>query len=131
MGKTILTCAVVLFTMVSGLLAASETATTPATLATESKAILGFELNSFCMAIVQGDYEAVKKMIELGEDINQKSLGKTPAIYAARYNQVEILKLLIANGADLKRKCDKGWTIQEHAEHSNAKEALAVIRENI
>ncbi len=56
--------------------------------------ILGFELNSFCKAIVQGDYEAVKKMIELGEDINQKSLGKTPAIYAARYNKVEILKLL-------------------------------------
>ncbi len=131
MRKTILTCAVVLLAMVSGSMAAREPATTPATIAAESKVNLGFELNSICKAIVQGDYEAVKKMIELGEDINQKSLGKTPAIYAARYNKVEILKLLIANGADLNRKCDKGWTIQEHAEHSNAKDALAVIRESI
>jgi ankyrin repeat protein len=117
--------------MVSGALAARETATNPVDIAADSKVDLGFELNSFCKAIVQGDYDTVKKMIELGEDINQKSLGKTPAIYAARYNKVEILKLLIANGADLNRKCDKGLTIQEHAEHSNAKEALAVIRENI
>jgi ankyrin repeat protein len=131
MRKTILTCAVVLFAMASGSVAALEPETAPATFAAASKLDLGYELNSFCKAIVQGDYDTVKKMIELGEDINQKSLGKTPAIYAARYNKVEILKLLIANGADLDRKCDKGWTIQEHAEHSNAKEALAVIRENI
>ncbi len=128
MRKTILTCAVVMFATVSCCLAAS----TPAMKTiNESKAYFGFELSSFCKAIVQGDYDTVKKMIELGEDINQKSLGKTPAIYAARYNKVDILELLIANGADLNRKCDKGWSIEEHAEHSNAKEALALIRENI
>jgi ankyrin repeat protein len=120
-----------MFTMVGFSFAAMVPATITAVTPTVSKVNLGFELSSFCKAIVQGDYDAVKKMIELGEDVNQKSLGKTPAIYAARYNKVEILKLLIANGADLNRKCDKGWTIKEHAERSNAKEAMAVILENI
>jgi hypothetical protein len=82
----------------------------------------------FCKAIIQGDIETVKSMIELGEDINKKSLGKTPAIFAARYNKPEILKLLIENGADLSIKCDKGYTAEKYAELSHAEEALKVIR---
>lgn len=85
------------------------------------------DINSFCKAIIQGDIETVKRLIELGEDVNKKSLGKTPAIFAARYNKTEILKLLIANGADLKIKCDKGFNAKKHAELSNAKEALEII----
>jgi len=85
------------------------------------------ELNSFCKAIMKGDIETVKSMIALGEDVNKKSLGMTPAIFAARYNKPEILKLLIANGADLSIRSDKGYTIKKHAELSNAKEALEVI----
>src|SRR5690554_787811 len=85
------------------------------------------KINSFCKAIVQGDIGTVKRLIALGEDVNQKSLGKTPVIFAARYNKPEILSLLLENGADLSIKCDKGFTPQKHAELSNAKEALAVI----
>jgi len=85
------------------------------------------EINSFCKAIVRGDIDTVKKLIELGEDVNQKSLGMTPAIFAARYNKVEILELLIENGANLKIKSDKGYSIKKYAELSNAKEAMAVI----
>ncbi|MEO1012182.1 MAG: ankyrin repeat domain-containing protein [Bacteroidota bacterium] len=86
-----------------------------------------YDLSSFCKAIMQGDIETVKRMIELGEDINKKSLGMTPAIFAARYNKAEILELLIANGANLKIKSDKGFTAKKYAELSNAKEALAVL----
>lgn len=84
-------------------------------------------VNSFCKAIMEGDFDTVKRMIELGENVNQKSLGMTPAIFAARYNKAEILELLISNGADLKIKSDKGFTVKKYAELSNASEALAVI----
>ena len=87
-------------------------------------------LSIFCNAILKGEIETVKSMIALGENVNEKSLGMTPAIFAARYNKVEILKVLIANGADLTVKCDKGFSIKKHAEMSNAKEALIVINEN-
>ncbi|MBU2948900.1 ankyrin repeat domain-containing protein [Zobellia uliginosa] len=85
------------------------------------------EVNSFCKAIMQGDFDIVKKLIELGEDVNKKSLGMTPAIFAARYNKAEILELLIDNGANLKIKSDKGYSIEKYAELSNATDALRVI----
>ena len=85
------------------------------------------KISSFCKAIMQGDIETVKKLITLGEDVNKKSLGMTPAIFAARYNKAEILKLLIKNGADLKIKSDKGYTIKKYAELSNAIDALTVL----
>ncbi|MFH6604709.1 ankyrin repeat domain-containing protein [Maribacter algicola] len=93
----------------------------------QSTVTSSFELNSFCKAIMQGDLETVKRMIALGEDVNKKSLGMTPAIFAARYNKAEILKLLIANGADLSIRSDKGYTIKKYAELSNAQDALAVL----
>lgn len=86
-------------------------------------------VSTLCKAIMSGDVDMVKKLIELGEDVNEKSLGMTPAIFAARYNKAEILKVLIANGADLKVKCNKGFSITKHAEMSHATEALAVIKE--
>ncbi len=85
------------------------------------------EINSFCKAIIQGDITTVKKLIELGEDVNQKSLGMTPAIFAARYNKAEILKLLIKHGADLRIKSERGYSIAKYAESANAADALAVI----
>lgn len=89
------------------------------------------EINSFCKAIVQGDLDTVKKLISLGEDVNQKSLGKTPAMFAARYNRAEILKVLIENGADLTLKCDRGFTVKKYAELSKAHDALNVIEEEL
>lgn len=87
-------------------------------------------LSPFCNAILKGDLEAVKSMISLGEDVNEKSLGMTPSIFAARYNKAEILEVLIANGADIKVKCDRGMGIKKYAEAANANEALAVIEKN-
>ncbi|MEM9141419.1 MAG: ankyrin repeat domain-containing protein [Bacteroidota bacterium] len=88
---------------------------------------VAYDVSSFCKAIMQGDLETVKRMIELGENINKKSMGMTPAMFASRYNKAEILKLLISNGANLKLKSDKGFTAKKYAELSNAKEALAVL----
>jgi len=88
-------------------------------------------LSSFCKAIVKGDLKMVQQLIDLGEDINQKSLGKTPAMYAARYNKVEILTLLIENGADLSMRSSKErYTAKKFAELSNAKESLMLLEKS-
>ncbi|MGJ5642401.1 ankyrin repeat domain-containing protein [Formosa sp. S-31] len=85
------------------------------------------EVNLLCTSIAKGDIDIVKKLIAMGEDVNERSNGLTPAMYAARHNRVEILQLLIANGADLEKKCAKGHTAIEYAESTNALEAKALI----
>ncbi|MCX2680402.1 ankyrin repeat domain-containing protein [Galbibacter sp. EGI 63066] len=85
-------------------------------------------ISPFCMSIVKGDLETVKKLIELGADVNEKSNGLTPAMYAAKFNRVDILKLLIDKGADLKAKSTKqGFTAVKYAELSNATDAKAIL----
>lgn len=95
--------------------------------ATTSINVKNLDVSSFCKAIMQGDIETVQKLIDLGEDVNQKSLGMTPAIFAARYNKAEILQLLIDHGADLRIKSDKGFSVKKYAQLSNATEALQVL----
>lgn len=126
MKKAILTVAACVL-MVSGLWAKTKTINNEL-FVTEN--VTKVELNAFCKAIMQGDISTVVRLIDLGEDVNKKSLGMTPAIFAARYNKVEILKVLIANGADLSRKCNKGWSIEKYAKISNAKKVLAILKEN-
>lgn len=88
-----------------------------------------YKVSPFCASIAKGDFETVKKLIELGTDINEKSNGMTPAMYAARYNRTEILKLLISKGVDLKEKSHQGITALKYAELSNANEAAEIIKE--
>lgn len=88
---------------------------------------IGLEVSSFCKAIMKGDIETVEKLIDLGEDVNKKSLGMTPVHFAARYNKPEILQLLIDNGANLKTESDNGYTAKKYAKLSNATEALNVL----
>ncbi len=126
MRKTIFTSAVLAVLMFNGLAVhanGNQTETNK-----EATSIAAYDISTFCKAILKGDVETVKKLIELGEDVNQKSLGMTPAHFAARYNKPEILKVLIANGANLKAKCDKGYTIKKYAEMANADDAMAVLK---
>jgi len=94
-----------------------------------STTIVANKTNPFCMAIVKGDFDTVKKLIELGSDVNEYSAGMTPLMYAARYNKVDIIKLLIENGAKIKAKNKKGYTAMKFAEISNAKDAMALLKE--
>jgi len=124
MRKTILTVAMALMVGVTGVMAEETTSQIDASGIEKLKTV---DLNSFCKAIMQGDIETVKRLIDLGEDVNKKSLGMTPAIFAARYNKAEILQLLIDNGADLNIKSDKGFSIKRYAKLSKAMDALSVI----
>lgn len=124
MRKTILTVAAAFMVAITGLSAKEISMVTDASI---TKNVKNVDISSFCMAIVKGDYNTVKSLIALGEDVNQKSLGMTPAMFAARYNKVEILELLIENGADLKIKSNKGFSVKKYAELSNATDALAIL----
>ncbi|MEX2350089.1 MAG: ankyrin repeat domain-containing protein [Flavobacteriaceae bacterium] len=91
----------------------------------------GFNNNPLHLSVVKGDLETVQKLIELGADVNQKWNGMTPAMYAARHNRVEILKVLIAQGANLKMRCDKGRKASYYAKHSGAKDAASLIEQTL
>ncbi len=83
-----------------------------------------------CIAISKGEVEVVKKMIAYGADINEKTNGMTPLMYAARYNQTEIISLLLEKGAYPKAKCKNGLTALKHAEISKATAAVALLKNN-
>ena len=58
------------------------------------------------IAIERGDADQVKRMIEAYPDlINYKSSGSwTPVMFAVRYGQLEVVKVLVEAGADIKTK---------------------------
>ncbi|SIR38681.1 ankyrin repeat domain-containing protein [Maribacter ulvicola] len=128
MKKVILTLSMVALTVGTTVLAAENENSAPVN---DHELVSTIAISSFCKAVMQGDLETVKRLIALGEDVNQKSLGMTPAMFAARYNKVAVLKMLIDNGADLKVQSSQGHTAKRYAELSNATEALALIEASI
>ncbi|MEN2403053.1 ankyrin repeat domain-containing protein [Flavobacterium sp. MC2016-06] len=81
------------------------------------------------VAISKGDLESVKKFIEYGADVNQISEDMTPLMVAARYNKVEIIKVLLEKGAKASNKNDQGFTALKYAQLSNAAEAIALLKD--
>ncbi|REG96044.1 ankyrin repeat domain-containing protein [Flavobacterium aquicola] len=79
-------------------------------------------------AVFKGDLETVKKFVEYGADVNEKSDGMSPLMIAARYNKVEIIKYLLSKGADLNKKDENGFTALKYAELSNANEAIQLLK---
>jgi len=114
--------------LVSGLAVSAATLTSYEPVETSNNEVIFVtEVNTFCKLISKGDIETVKSMIDAGTNINQKSVGMTPLMYAARYNRVEIVNLLIAQGANLKTKSNRGFTALEYAEMSKAKDTYNII----
>ncbi len=85
-------------------------------------------LNTFCKMVSVGNLKAVKDLINSGTNVDRKSIGLTPAMYAARYNRAEILELLVEKGADLTTKSNRGLTALQYAEKSRAKECIAILK---
>lgn len=81
-----------------------------------------------CVAIQKGEFDLVKKMVEYGADVNEKSFGMTPLMVAARYNKTEIITYLLANGANIHIKDEKGITALKYAELSLATEAVEILK---
>lgn len=96
---------------------------------TNSEAVISYsELSTLCKLIREGNYESVKALLNNGTNINRKSMGMTPVMFAARYNKVKILKLLIEKGANLTKKSDRGHTAMDYAKMSKATEALEILK---
>jgi len=85
--------------------------------------------NSFVKLIQLNDYDAIKNLIEAGVNINKKSVGLTPLMYAARQNKVAFVKLLLENGAKLKTRSKNGFTALDYARMSHATESYYLIKE--
>jgi hypothetical protein len=118
--------------LVSGMAVSAAPLTSNESVETSNNEVIyTIEVNTFCKLIAKGDIDAVKSMIEAGTDINQKSVGMTPLMYAARYNRVEIVNLLIAQGADLKTKSNRGFTALEYAEMSKANDTYKIISDTL
>jgi ankyrin repeat protein len=97
-----------------------------------NKSIVEFfdDTTPLSIAISKGDIEVVKKFIEYGADVNEKSNGMSPLMIAARYNKVEIIKILISKGAHLNDKDENGFTALKYAELSNAREAIQILKQS-
>ena len=82
------------------------------------------------IAVINNDYETVKKFLELGSDVEvkDKTMGMTPVMYAARYNNVELVQLLIKEGADITGKSKLGLTALDYAKLSNAEEVVSFLQ---
>ena len=96
---------------------------------TEVSVYAKYYATPLCVAISKGEIDVVKKFIEYGVNVNEQSNGSTPLMLAARYNKVEILKVLIANGAKADAKDDNGKTALQYAVNSNATEAVAYLKQ--
>ncbi|WP_346882714.1 ankyrin repeat domain-containing protein [uncultured Algibacter sp.] len=107
----------------------SVNATSSNSIIEDYKVETAYKVNSFCVSIAKGDIETVKKLIDRGADINEKSNGMTPVMYAAKFNRTEILNLLISKGAKLKVKSQKGMTALKYAEIHGAKDAAVILKE--
>ncbi|WP_425077752.1 ankyrin repeat domain-containing protein [Psychroserpens sp. S379A] len=86
------------------------------------------KISPLCEAAAKGNVEEVKKLINNGVDVNAKSNGMMPIHYAAKYNRVEIIKILITAGSKIHRSCDQGYSALRLAQKSKAKDAEQFLK---
>jgi ankyrin repeat protein len=122
MKKTIVYLGMALITFTNAAIASTENVTPTAVSARPT-------VTPLCTAISKGDFPTVKKFIEYGADVNERSNDMTPLMVAARYNNVEIVEYLLSKGADMNFKNDSGMTALKCANVSNAKDAEALLRQ--
>lgn len=86
-------------------------------------------LQPLSIAVATGNYEMAQNFLKFGSDVNQatKTMGLTPLMFAARYNNVELLKLLVANGADVSVKSRVGVTALGYAKLCNASDSVKYL----
>ncbi|MCV2487603.1 ankyrin repeat domain-containing protein [Flavobacterium sp. SH_e] len=82
----------------------------------------------FHLAISKGDFEAVKKFVLYGTDINKKVNNMTPLMVAARFNQFEIINFLLLHKANPSIENSHGFTALDYAEYAKSTESIAILK---
>ena len=86
------------------------------------------EVSPLCKAVVIGDTAEVKRLINNGVDVNAKSNGMMAIHYAAKYNRIDMIKILITAGSKIHEPCDLGYTALRHAQKTKAKDAALFLK---
>ena len=86
------------------------------------------EVSPLCSAIAKGDVNAVKALIKQGADVNAKSNGLRPLHYAAKYNRVALIRVLLTAGSEVHATCDNGYTALGHAKNAKATDAILFLK---
>lgn len=86
------------------------------------------EVSPLCKAVATGNVEEVERLLRNGVDVNAKSNGMMPIHYAAKYNRVELIKVLITAGSKIHEACDKGFTALRYAENAKANDAALFLK---
>ncbi|WP_286911940.1 ankyrin repeat domain-containing protein [Flavobacterium sp. UBA4197] len=81
-----------------------------------------------CTAISKGDVATIKKFIEYGADVNERTNNLTPLMFAVRYNNLEVVKLLVEKGADLTAVDQNGSTVLKLAEMYKNNDIIEVLK---
>jgi len=90
-----------------------------------------YENTPLAWASSVGDFLFVKMLLNKGADINiSDKLGRTPLILACRNTEnIEVVKLLIQSGANVKTKDTIGWSCLDYAEALERGDIVELINE--
>jgi len=124
MKKSVVVLAIALGFSISNLNATNEILTSNP----EVETLKTVNVSPLCMAVATGNIEEVNKLIKAGANVNGKSNGMMPIHYAAKYNRVEIIKVLITAGSEIHKPCDKGYTAVRIAEKAKATDAESFLK---
>ncbi|OUS03423.1 hypothetical protein A9Q86_00485 [Flavobacteriales bacterium 33_180_T64] len=95
---------------------------------TEEVTVYKYEVSPLCKAVATGNLEVVNNLLKAGADVNKKSNGMMPIHYAAKFNRVEMIKVLITAGSEIHTACDKGFTALRYAEKAKADDAVMFLK---
>ena len=73
----------------------------------------------------------VKYLIDAGVNVNQRTTNGTALHTACAYGHMDIVKLLVRNGADLKIKDDNGKTPRHYAKYYNRLDLVKLIDKRV
>lgn len=88
-----------------------------------------------CWAIAKRRLDNVKKLIELGADVNSSEPSRSPVLLSIKDHNTEILEMLIAAGADItyqyKSKDNPWWDALSYAKYNLQDEAVEVLEREL
>ena len=80
------------------------------------------------LAIKNNDFDSIENILSNNlVSINDYYEGKTFVIWAAIYDKPEVINMLVYFGADVSKKCEIGYTIEEHCLANKSIKSLAEI----